>query len=302
MIISLNQYDLLQARGYRIDVDQLEKILGIPIVQTVAVHNRGVHELLETIIKLSKQKLDYRPMEFSFGREIEPKIQQVQDIFGQIYTDTLYPPRFAAIKLVENDEKCIEHLHLEKYRDHEQILQISMEGTVKLEQLHGEPITTIFNAEIFSHANQITSSILTLEKPSKKQYFANFIDHLTIHSVFGYVVLFGLLLSVYAGIFNLGNLISNFLSLCFTNWTPAAVSVLGGTTNWVYIILWESVIGGLIAAIGGVLPYVIPFYFFIEILQDIGYLPRAAYLMDKFMHAYRGSWKKYYSDSIRVWL
>ena len=40
MIISLNQYDLLQARGYRIDVDQLEKILGIPIVQTVAVHNR----------------------------------------------------------------------------------------------------------------------------------------------------------------------------------------------------------------------------------------------------------------------
>ena len=116
----------------------------------------------------------------------------------------------------------------------------------ELEQLHGEPITTIFNAEIFSHANQITSSILTLEKPSKKQYFANFIDHLTIHSVFGYVVLFGLLLSVYAGIFNLGNLISDFYTFMrFTNWTRLDFKLASGGSHIIGFIsfLWESVIG-----------------------------------------------------------
>ena len=110
------------------------------------------------------------------------------------------------------------------------------------------------------------------------------IDHFTVHSVIGYFILFGILFGSYFLIFSFGDWIAGVLDIWVENLDPFAKNLLGGNESWVYKILWNGLFAGFIGGVGGVLPYVIPFFFMIEILQDIGYLPRAAYLMDHFMH------------------
>ena len=101
MVISLNQYDLLKKRGYEIDTKHLELLLGVPVVTTTAVHNRGVHELLEKIINFYYQ--DYQPKIFPFGKEIEVYLAEFTQKIQKYFPNRDFPLRFAALKLLEND-------------------------------------------------------------------------------------------------------------------------------------------------------------------------------------------------------
>jgi len=94
------------------------------------------------------------------------------------------------------------------------------------------------------------------------------------------VVLFG----IYFFTFTLGGFIAGLLDEAFTVWSDSIYASFSEDNVWVKI-FWDGGIGGLIGALGGVLVYVVPFFFVIEILQDSGYLPRAAFLMDRLMHS-----------------
>lgn len=102
--------------------------------------------------------------------------------------------------------------------------------------------------------------------------------------MWGYLILILVLFGAYFLVFKFGNWISGLFDSLFDQWSPGAAKILGGMDAILYKIIWNGLFGGLIGGVGGVLPYVLPFFIIIEILQDIGYLPRAAYLMDRFMH------------------
>ena len=95
-----------------IDITCSEKDRKIPVVTTVAVHNRGVHEILEKIIEFHKRNEDYTPKSFQLGKEIEEKLTKFLRKFQDIFPNHKYPQRFAALKLLESDEFMMESLHL----------------------------------------------------------------------------------------------------------------------------------------------------------------------------------------------
>ena len=76
MILALNQYDLLQERGFEIDSEKLSDLLNIHVEKVVAVHNRGVHELLEHIIEIEESKLSFSPVTINFGRVLENHLEK----------------------------------------------------------------------------------------------------------------------------------------------------------------------------------------------------------------------------------
>ncbi|MHA1720601.1 MAG: nucleoside recognition domain-containing protein, partial [Promethearchaeota archaeon] len=178
----------------------------------------------------------------------------------------------------------IKEKNLDKIDQIEKIIYQISEFRLNLEELHGHQISTIVNAELYSMAFEIYQQVEIRHKQTKVNKFRNFVDHITVHSIWGYFILALILLGSYFLVFLFGNEISSLMDALLTIWTPGAEKLFGGNETWLYKIIWDGFISGLFAGVGGILPYVIPFYFVIEILQDIGYLPRAAYLMDRFMH------------------
>ncbi len=282
MILAVNQLDLVRKRKIKINLDKLEKIFKIPVIPVIAVHGRGVHELLEKTIEMFENKFQI-PNEdfFKFGKEVENGIQKLIEEINN-YTDELkdikYPSRFLAIKILEKDDELIGKIKKLK----PEIVDIAAEIREELEELHGEDINTIISAEIYNRIHEIINQSVVYGEKQTKATWADKLDHLTTHSIFGYVLLFIILFGAYWVVFIVGDIVGGWLDEIYEFFTPIVFNIFGDNigTN----IFWNGAMAGLFGGVGGVLVYVIPFFIVIEILQDSGYLPRAAFMMDKFMH------------------
>ncbi len=298
IILAMNQMDILHKRNIDLDFKKLEKIFKLPVLPVVAVHGLGVHQLLEKAIEMVKYRhthLNYENSEYeipdlsvilSFGKEVEDKIN---DLIKGISADrksvvnSHYPPRFLAIKLLEDDEEI--NKIFENHESTSDIIQLADSFRKELEEIHGEDISTVISSEIYNNINKIVEQVLIIqsEKQTKKITLADKLDHLTTHSIWGYVILILVILGIYIFTFSIGDFLGGLLDEEYGIWSESIYSLYGENLLGVKI-LWDGGVGGLIGAVGGVLVYVIPFFLIIEILQDSGYLPRAAFLMDRVMH------------------
>ncbi|MFX0024663.1 MAG: ferrous iron transport protein B [Candidatus Hermodarchaeota archaeon] len=296
MILALNQMDILHKRNIDLDFKKLEEIFKLPVLPLVAVHGIGVHKILEKIIEMVEHHPSPLKDEFSFpdltdiksfGKEVELRIKELLGYLNDninLKTNSHYPLRFLAIKLLEDDERIIQLL-----QDDEKLsesIQIATKLRKELEEFHGEDINTIISSEIYNNINRITQEVTLVKsgKHAKKISIADKIDHLTTHSIFGYVILVLAIIGIYMFTFTIGDFFGGLLDNLYGVWSEGIYSIFSETSLFVKI-FWDGGMGGLIGAIGGVLVYVIPFFLIIEILQDSGYLPRAAFLMDRIMHS-----------------
>lgn len=219
----------------------------------------------------------------SFGKEVESCIGKlIMEInINQLSSALIkYPPRFLAIKLLENDEE------IKSSFENNEIIKIADEFRNQLEDIHGEDVHTIMSSEIYNKIHGITDKILIIKphKGKQKVKLADVFDHLTTHSILGYLILVAILIGIYTFTISFGNFFSGLIDELYAIWSEFVYNSFG-EENLIIKIFWDGGVGGFLGGIGSVLVYVIPFFFVIEILQDSGYLPRAAFLMDKIMHS-----------------
>jgi ferrous iron transport protein B len=284
MILVLNQYDVLKNRGYEVDVEKIKSLLGLPCVLTVAVHNIGVHEIMEEVIELEKNGYkDAIPKVPPLGKEINEVILSVKNVIKKYQKSSDYNIEFATIKIIEGDSHIQVKLGLRNNPEWEKEYLEIKNKIKKIEDIHGEDISTILSADIYHVIHRIALETVYSKKTTRKETVLDLLNHLTTHSVFGYIILGAVLFIIYFSTFQFGDLISISLDELYEHWSVSINETYGEDNFW-KMVLWDGGFGSFIGAVGGVLPYVVPFYFFIEILQDSGYLPRAAYLMDSFMH------------------
>lgn len=328
MIIAINQMDLLRKRNIQLDFEKLEEIFQLPVMPVVAVHGKGVHELLEEAIEMvvykhphthhkksrgnqpkhhghsyyrthhvhpsdniesiSKDAFKFPDLSniTSFGKEVEKKVQKLIDIMKEnkeLFSELNYPPRFTALKLLENDNEIKKQVL--QNENTEMIFNLATKFRKELEELHGEDINTILSSEIYNDIRKILDKVVSYEsKTKKKESLLMKFDHLTTHSFWGYIILILVIIGIYTFTFSIGDFLGGILDGYYEQWSEQVYSVYA-QENLLVRILWNGGVGGFIGAVGGVLVYVIPFFLIIEILQDSGYLPRAAFLLDRFMHA-----------------
>jgi ferrous iron transport protein B len=274
MIIALNQMDIANRKGIRIDVKKLEKLLGVPVIPTIAIKGVGIFQLLEKAIEIVEKKHIVKHVPVKFGEEVEEKILKLTKMVENIQFQ--YPPRYTAIKLLEGDEE----IEREISRLNPEIVTTAKKLIEEIEKLHGHSCSTVIVAERYEIAGRIAREVQMLVPPIKPRLEER-LHNLTTHKVAGYIIMAFLLLSIFYSIFTLGGYVSDLLNSLFYDIEPLFYNFFGvGVTGK---LLW-SMIEGIIAGITIVLPYIIPLYIILGLLEDSGYLSRSAFLMDNVMH------------------
>lgn len=271
MIIALNQMDLVEKKGICIDVEKLQKILGVHIVRVIATQGKGIHELVHEAIELFVGK--YEKPKIEYGKEIEKEIQRLIESLNKTESD--YPKRFLAIKLLEDDREIKKLIELANPK----IIKLAENHAKKIETIHGHDRFTIIASERYKIANEIVKDCVTYGVCEFK--FSNKLHEITTHGVWGYLIMIFSILSLFYIIFTFGNFFSDISIKYLMNLQPIFQQYFGrGITS---DLIW-SITEGLIGGITIVLPYILPFYVILGLLEDLGYLSRIAFLMDNFMH------------------
>ncbi|MEM2866104.1 MAG: ferrous iron transport protein B [Candidatus Hadarchaeales archaeon] len=268
VVVALNQVDVAERKGVKVDPRELERQLGVPVVPTVAVRGKGMHTLLERAVEVAEGRRKIRLRRFSYGREIERRVRTLLPLLEKAGTG--YPPRWLALKLLEGDEEVRKLVG----RTAPGAVELARRYSRELERLYGERASTLLSSCRYGLAHRIanqTQRIHPAPTPTER------LDALTTHPVLGYLILACVLLSILLTVFWVGGRVEEALERLtnpLVEWTSERFGGLVG----------EGVLGGVLAGLTIVLPFVLPFYFLLTLLEDSGYLARGAFLMDGLMH------------------
>ncbi len=274
LVIALNMYDEAEKRGVRIDTEKLSRELGIPVVSTVATKRTGLTEMLREAIAVGESEGGGKSKRLEYGPEIESRISQLSQLLEE-KGPWPYPTRWIAIKLLESDEKVLDMI------SHQEILDQADSLRSELESIHGEPASTVITSERYALANRISSTCQEFIHGPRRTLSSK-LDALTTHGIWGYVIMLLITLGVFLSIFTLGDWFSGVLDSALGIIRPILQDILG--TGPLGVIIQEGLIEGVFAGITIALPYILPFYLILSVLEDSGYLARIAFLMDSAMH------------------
>ena len=275
MVIALNQIDMAKGKGIQIDIEDLQNLLKIPVMPTVAVKGVGIDKLLEKVIETIEKGPVKKPPQIMYGKEVEKRVGVLVEKMNGI--QFVYPHRYVAIKLLEEDKEIEQEI--EKTAPH--VTSIAKKLAGEIESLHGHGCSTVITSERYEAAGCIARGVQKLVppiKPTLRERLHNF----TTHKITGYLTLVLSLLLIFYSIFTFGDFTSGLLSDLFYGLEPFFTSVFGA--GIVGNLLWGGVMEGIIAGVTIVLPYIVPFYVVLYFLENSGYLSRIAFLMDNVMH------------------
>lgn len=271
LVLCLNMMDDSARKGIRIDTQHLSNLLGIPVAVTVARKGEGVAGLFDLVFQAARErKIPVDPLR---GHK------DIEDVFAaltrQLTGKERYPfsQRSLAIKLLEGDESFYRFAALE---DHELVCRLRKQ----LEESHGRPAVAIIEAERHALAMELAERVTEIGRPRRD--IRDRLDDVLMHPVWGYGSLFLIMFLFFIGIFKLGAVIEGALLDQFQHIQSGLLELFPPDSTLAVMIggFLQGIAGGIVI----VLPYLIPFLFGLAVLEDIGYLPRVAFLVDTLMH------------------
>lgn len=272
MVVALNQIDVAESKGIVVYSEELSRLLGVPVVPTVAVKGTGLTEVMEMVVEAAEKREKAKPLEY--GPEIE---ERVNSIASMIEAETPYPRRWVAVKLLEGDEEITAAVY-----GHQPGLQAEVDDAVAiLEEIHGHGVNSVIASERYALASAMAQESSRHVVPERGLRDA--LADATTHPVWGYLFMVASILTVFFVIFSFGDWLAGALDEVFTGVKIVYINALGSGPAVTFI--WDAVIDGLIGGIVVALPYIGPFYLVLSVLEDSGYLARVAFLMDFAMHA-----------------
>lgn len=283
VIMVLNMYDELEAKGDQLDYETLGKMIGIPIVPAVSSKGKGIKETFEKVIEVFEDRNPViRHIHINYGNSPERSIKDLQDRINapgnQSLTDRI-STRFLAIKLLEKDKEAIKKI-MENCHNHEDILFHAGQEMNRLEKEYGEHPETVITDLKYGF---ISGALKETLKPaaSEERKTSETIDTLITHKVFGIPIFLVLMWLMFWATF--------FLGSYPMEWIESGVSALAEFLNGRMAEgpLKDLLINGIVSGVGGVivfLPNIMLLFFFISLMEDTGYMSRAVFIMDKLMH------------------
>ncbi len=272
MVLALNMMDEAQRKGITIDRAKLSATLGMPVIALIARKGIGIRELFATA--LSAAQAPAPSNQVTYSHDVEDALVQIAAPLDHLLA---LPPRLAAIKLLEGDETVTAHTRahtpsaLERTAHFQRALSAS----------RGRPAEVIVASERHIAALNLFEAHTTVTRAGALDW-RDRIDDVLLHPIWGYVALVAILAGFFEFVYGIGTLIEQ-PTLAFFD---GALAQIGSHLNSAPLV--NELVSGIIEGISGglaiVLPYLIPFLFGLGILEDVGYLPRVAFLVDGLMH------------------
>ncbi|NNG67061.1 ferrous iron transport protein B [Caldanaerobacter subterraneus] len=281
LVIALNMSDEAKAKGIEIDKDKLSQLLKVPVVMTVATRGIGVKELLENVLKVAEFKeKGYR---VDYGKELEEAISELESLIKEDEElSKKFFPRWLAIKFIERDENVIKEF------SHKTTLIEKVNAIRnKLEEIFGEDAEVVVADKRYGVISGIVKECVKKKRDPEERYtLSDRIDRIVTNKYLGIPIFLVAMWAVFEFTFALGNPLSGWIEMFF-DWLGEV------TASWLESIAAPDILisfikDGIIAGIGSVLVFIPPIFllfFAISVLEDSGYMARAAYVMDRFMTA-----------------
>lgn len=280
VVVALNMFDELLHRGDKFDYKSLGKMIGIPFVPTVSSKGKGVTNVFDTIINVFADKdKTTRHIHINYGEYIEQSIQEIQQKVKANCNITIdYSSRYLSIKLLEKDK--LVHSLLSKVDNYQEIKRVTEEEIKKLEGIFKEDSETLITDSKYGFIAGALKETLR-EGDHSKHKTTEIVDTLMTHQVFGFPIFIFFMWLTFYTTFTLGSYPMN--------WIDSGVHLF---SNFLSNIMDDGpfkdlLINGIINGVGSVivfLPNILILFFFISLLEDTGYMARAAFIMDKLMH------------------
>ena len=286
VIMASNQMDFCSKKGICIDLEELSELLNIPVVGTTAISGMGISELISEVVAVAQGKTKIIPTPPKYGGEIEKRIQNLKEKIMEFLPElsNLYPPRWLSIKILEKDEIIVEKV--QKHKNGSAILELASEHITEIEEIHGHISSVAIAAERYNIAHRIAQKVQEFVREPRLT-FEEKLDTLTSHRIFGYPFLIAVMALMFAIVFVVGNFLIGILEGIFYGALLPNLEIFllnAGLPPPLVSIISRGLVEGILAGITIALPYIIPFYLILAFLEDTGYLPRAAFLMDNIMH------------------
>ena len=307
MVGALNMYDEFEQRGDSIDLPTLSTLFGMPFVPTSFKSGRGVKDLFRAVIQVYEgTSHEARHLHINYGHEIEDGIRQIQKYIKEERGTRKeergtrneergtrseeradLPPnistRYTAIKLLEGDKEVERLVAKHASEGTQQAIRDARQKAAArvLEETKTDAETAIMDAKYGFIHGALTEAAYTEGEKKDTYRMTHAIDNVLSNKFLGFPIFFFILFVMFQTTFTLGQYPMD--------WIEAGVSALG---EWVEGALSEGplrsmLVDGVIGGVGSVivfLPQILILYFFISMMEDSGYMARAAFIMDKLMH------------------
>src|SRR3712207_2027656 len=281
VVVVLNMIDEAERKKIQIDIDKLSKKLGVPVVTTVGNKNKGIKDLIKCAVNTAKKKKD-EFFKIDYGKEIENEIALLNNALKNSTILLPYSKNWVAIKLLENDV----HISNKVFKDNEQVkLKSLLEDSVKrlTNEIGYEPDSYIIDKR-YDFISQIANDSVKKEKSSTKLSTSDKIDKVVTNKYLGIPIFAIIMFLMYQITISFGNdvLGDGIVDAAFGNLGEWAEGALANSPE----ILRSFIVDGIIGGLGSVfvfIPLLFTMYFIISLLEDSGYMARAAYVMDRFM-------------------
>ncbi|MGE4551692.1 MAG: ferrous iron transport protein B [Desulfovibrionaceae bacterium] len=285
LALALNMMDEVRKKGVRIDVARLSELLGVPVVPTVGRTGEGLTELVAEAEALARgRRGELRPLVISYSPELDEVLGQLAErIESEGFLTRKGPARWLALKYLEGDDQVIAmgraegglSAELEQAADR---LRRHCQATLNMDC---EAIIADYRYGFI--ASLLKRGVVSREQPRDRLAMSDRIDKVVTHAVFGPLLMLGVLYGMFHLTFTLGETPLSWMEALF-GWlgdTAAAVIPAG--------LLRSLVVSGVIDGVGGVLgfvPLIIIMFLMLSFLEDLGYMARMAYMLDRVFKAF----------------
>jgi ferrous iron transport protein B len=274
MVICLNMMDEARRKGIYIDTVKLSEILGLPVVETIAVKGQGLENLFSAAGRAFDRNI--RGKAPFCHMDVEEVIAKLSGFIDKdILRELRVQKRLLAKKLLEGDGFFIKEIS--KFP---KLLKATSDLQSYLEKTHGRPADTVISSERHAISMNLFEEVSRVGEPERTFY--DRIDKVIMHKYAGYLLLVLILLVFFGIVFQVGKILEGPIIATFEVFIERVGQAMGNET--LSFFFTKGIMEGLAGGIGIVLPYLLPFLIGMVVLEDVGYLPRMAFLMDSFMH------------------
>ncbi len=289
VVIALNIYDEAEKKGYKIDIKAMEKMLGVRVIPTIATKKSGLDDLLKAITAIvvdSTHRADnpalHNPKKLHYEDDIESAAAAVEMHIKNSYPQLAekYPLRWLSLKLMEGDT------HVQKEIDISGDGAFIEDSTAHLKKAHGEDIESIMADERYAQASGLTHEVL--KKPELREMeMTERIDRIVLNRFLGIPIFLAAMWLVFKFTFDVSTPFADWIDAMtagpFKRWAEAILGFIHAP-QWTISLATDGIIAGMGFVVVFV-PVIFAMMFFITFLEGSGYMARAAFVMDRAMHA-----------------
>ncbi len=275
VMLVVNAIDEAKKRGMNINKYELEKHFGVHVVFTSAVTGEGIEELLDKILHIITTKEVHSFVELTYQKEIEEKVKELEKKIENIEDLKPYKPRWLALKALEGDPEVLNLL--KKFG-----ISIPDEESKKYKEMIAQRryqyIDSVLKEAITSFGQKLTIS--------------EALDHVITHKFLGIPIFLAMMYLVFTFTFNVMSPLSDLIDIGISNLGEWLRNVMG--SGWVTSLVVDGVING-VGAVLVFVPNIFGMFLALGFMEEVGYLPRAAFVIDKLMYKLKLSGRSFMS-------